>query len=305
MGKASRRYNRDKNRKQQAQETKMQTNEKRDYEARLQALMNEENYGEALDVLAEMIKNDAYEPEDMYKGAYCYFMTGDYRRSAQWLTNTLSFAPDHVAARLLLARICILEDRTDDGMAIYDFILEHYPQQLQPEQREDMQDILEYYVEEDKERVSAQFPYVADFMHLDGAQPVEHPAAEAAPAAAAPTAAEETETPEVSEAAEASEASIAQEAEAQLARVRAMAAEVSVAERIRVLNAFAGGYFVADEYDAAKTFLAEALELDATNDTTLRNLAMLAKAQGDAEKALQFASAMHATDFVLLHALKG
>lgn len=316
MGKANRKYHREKNRKQVAQETKMQNNEKRAYEERLTALMNQEAYGEALDVLAEMIQHQAYDAEDMYRGAYCYFMTGDYRRAAQWLTNTLSFAPAHVEARLLLARICILEDRADDGMAIYDFLLEHYPQALQPEQREDMQDILEYYVEEDKERVAQRFPYVAAFMHIDGAE-APAPKASASVQVEAPEGADvhvsvasgtqqaEVHVPQpAAQAAEPTEASILQEAEAQLARVRAMANDVSVAERVRILNTFAGGYFVADEYDAAKTFLAEALELDAKNDTTLRNLAMLAKSQGDAEKALQFASAMHATDFVLLQALK-
>ena len=323
MGKANRRYHREKNRKQVAQETKMQNNEKRAYEERLTALMNQESYGEALGVIAEMVEHQACDAEDMYRAAYCYFMTGDYRRAAQWLTNTLSFAPAHVEARLLLARICILEDRADDGMAIYDFLLEHYPQQLQPEQREDMQDILEYYVEEDKARICEKFPYVAEFMHLDGAETTPAPKATADVCVEAPAGADvhvsvasgtqqaEVQLPQpgapaakAAEAPEATEASIQQEAEAQLDRVRAMANEVSVAERIRILNAFAGGYFVADEFAAAKLFLAGALELDTKNDTTLRNLAMLTKAQGDAEKALQFASAMHTTDFVLLQALK-
>ena len=322
MGKASRRFNRGKNRKQTVQETKAQNAEKQTYEAQMKALMDNEQYADALNVLAEMIQEKIYDAEDMYRGAYCYFMTGDYARAAQWLTNTLSFAPTHVAARLLLARICILEDRTDDGMAIYDFVLEHYESSLDEEQREDMEDILEYYVEEDKAHVREAYPHVAAFMHIGAA---EAPAAKApaasvniqaqAPAGAAVhvdvargdehTAVQlpQAGVPAAAES-EAAEASIEQEAETQLARVRAMAKDVSLAERVRILNTFAGGYFVADELAAAKSFLAEALALDAKNDTTLRNLAMLAKAQGDKEKALQFASAMQTTDFVLLQALK-
>lgn len=325
MGRKSRRYRRRKKRNQEAKKKTMENKEKRTLETRMKALMKDEEYAKALDVLAEMIQDKAYEAEDLYRGAYCYFMTGDYQRAAAWLTNTLSFVPNHVAARLLLARICILEDRIDDGLAIYDFILEHYEQALQPEQREDMEDILEYYVSQDKERIKEQFPYVAVFMHVEGAEKpaktapatveasVEAPAGadvhlsvaqggkrtdvhvpQEAPAAAAPIDAEATDV---------TEASVAQEAEEQLARVQASGA--SVAERLRMLNAFAGGYFVADEFAAAKSFLKAALELDAQDDATLRNLAMLAKAEGDGEKALQFASAMRHADFVLLAALKG
>lgn len=340
MGKASRKYRRDKERRQEEKKQQVQAETKRELTTRLKENFEAEEYGEALNILAEMIDQKIYDPDSMYRGAACYFMTGDYKRAISWLDNTLRFEPHHIAARLLLARICILEDRTQDGLAIYDFVLEHYEQALQPEQREDMQDILEYYVQQDKERVCRDFPYVAAFMHLaeqpqaaektasaaeatDTAQPVaeaqgadvtagirvqaaaktaavevqaELPVQPQAPAASATEPARETK-------AESAGGEAAFDAAAKIAEV--MAAGASVVERLKMLNAFAGGCFMADDYAGAKACLTAALQLDAHDDETLRNLAVLASAQGEAEKALQFASAMSYTDFALLQVLKG
>ena len=283
MGKASRRYRREKQQKQQAQAVQQNAQEKKALEAQMREKIEAEAYGDALNVLAEMIEKKIYEPEDMYQGAYCYFMTGDYERAVSWLDNTLKFAPNHVEARLLLARICILEDRTQDGMAIYDFILEHYPQQLQPEQREDMQDILEYYVEEDKPAMpgAPEQPIAVETEKETAAEPEPAPKAEPAPKQEPP----------------------AFDAAAKIAEV--MQSKVSVAERIHLLNSFAGGCYVAGDHEGAKACLTAPLQLDDHDDETLRNLAVLSQAMGDPDKALQFAAAMSYTDFVLLTTLKG
>ena len=103
------------------------------------------DYGGALETLAASISAEVYDAGCMYEGACAYFMLGDYTRAAQWVQNTLQYAPDHAAARLLLARICILEDRVEDGLAIFEFVLAHEATQLTQQQREDMEDILAYY----------------------------------------------------------------------------------------------------------------------------------------------------------------
>ena len=103
------------------------------------------DYGGALETLAASISAEVYDAGCMYEGACAYFMLGDYTRAAQWVQNTLQYAPDHAAARLLLARICILEDRVEDGLAIFEFVLAHEAAQLTQQQREDMEDILAYY----------------------------------------------------------------------------------------------------------------------------------------------------------------
>lgn len=306
MGKSKRKMNRDRIKRVTGQASKEQEQQKRELHTQMMKLIVAEEYAEALNVLAKMIEKKIYDPELMYQGANCYFMTGDYERAVQWLNNTLQFAPDHVAARLLLARICILEDRAKDGLAIYDFVLEHYLSALQPEQREDMEDILEYYARNEADMIRKAFPYIARFMQLEA--DVEPAAAEATvqsaeriPIAGLKADAEMGQAePDAHEAVEyqPDEEDTKQKIE------QVMQMDASVVDKIHVLNVFAGASFCADDYAASQQFLAAALKLDMHQDETLRNLAMLASSMGKSDKALEYVAAMSGTDFVLLQALK-
>ena len=79
----------------------------------------------------------------MYDGAYAYFMLGDYPRAINWVNTTLSYDSAHVQARILLGRICILEDRTEDGLAILDFVLENCRSVIPEASLDEMEEILE------------------------------------------------------------------------------------------------------------------------------------------------------------------
>ena len=300
------------------------------------------DYGGALETLAASISAEVYDAGCMYEGACAYFMLGDYTRAAQWVQNTLQYAPDHAAARLLLARICILEDRVEDGLAIFEFVLAHEAAQLTQQQREDMEDILAYYGRSEASLVR-KYPHVAAFLHVEAEEdaetvdeapsaeaalaaeagetavltaietenvPAAQPAVEAGSAAqpaaeAAPT--EQSATEEMPEASErmetAPEAADAAAAEHQLTEI--LASQAGVAQKVHTLNAFAGGFFVAHAYGLAQRYLSEALQLDTASAETLRNLAVLAHVQGDDDRALKFASALPETDFLLLASLRG
>lgn len=290
------------------------------------------DYGGALETLAASISAEVYDAGCMYEGACAYFMLGDYTRAAQWVQNTLQYAPDHAAARLLLARICILEDRVEDGLAIFEFVLAHEATQLTQPQREDMEDILAYYGKSEASLVR-KYPHVAAFLHVEAEEDAE--TVDEAPSAAAALAAEAGETavltaietenvpatqpvaeagsaaqPAAEEMPEASgrtkaapEAADTAAAEHQLTEI--LASQAGVAQKVHMLNAFAGGFFVARDYELAQRYLSEALQLDTASAETLRNLAVLAHVQGDDDRALKFASALPETDFLLLAALRG
>ena len=290
------------------------------------------DYGGALETLAASISAEVYDAGCMYEGACAYFMLGDYTRAAQWVQNTLQYAPDHAAARLLLARICILEDRVEDGLAIFEFVLAHEAAQLTQQQREDMEDILAYYGKSEASLVR-KYPHVAAFLHVEAEEDAEN--VDEAPSAAAALAAEAGETavltaietenvpatqpvaeagsaaqPAAEEMPEASgrtkaapEAADTAAAEHQLTEI--LASQAGVAQKVHTLNAFAGGFFVARAYGLAQRYLSEALQLDTASAETLRNLAVLAHVQGDDDRALKFASALPETDFLLLASLRG
>ena len=290
------------------------------------------DYGGALETLAASISAEVYDAGCMYEGACAYFMLGDYTRAAQWVQNTLQYAPDHAAARLLLARICILEDRVEDGLAIFEFVLTHEAAQLTQQQREDMEDILAYYGKSEASLVR-KYPHVAAFLHVEAEEDAETvdeaPSAEAAlaaeagetavltaietenvpaaqPAVEAGSAAQPAaeEMPEASERTKAApEAADTAAAEHQLTDI--LASQAGVAQKVHMLNAFAGGFFVARAYGLAQRYLSEALQLDTASAETLRNLAVLAHVQGDDDRALKFASALPETDFLLLASLRG
>ena len=72
---------------------------------------------------------------------------------------------------------------------------------------------------------------------------------------------------------------------------------------MRLLNSFAGGYYVQGDLETAELLLTEALKLDET-DGLLRNLAVLLAEKGEQDKAIQAAARMRQADFLLLQAIR-
>lgn len=280
----------------------------------LRQLLESEQYAAYINRLAEAVQAGHYDGEILYQGAYSYFMLGDYLRAANMVNDVLTLVPGHIAARILLARICLLDDRTDDGLAIIDFVLEHYGRQISEEQREDFKDLLDYYADAEGEHILKDFPHVAAFLQEAGlleeagvedseSMPtdVADDAAEAdafedhgEADAVVDAAAEPTETKEAEHPADQSVA------EAEIQRI--MDQPVSLMEKVRLLNVFAAAHFAAGaaEYSAARMELVQACRLDATSQETLRNLAVLAKCEGRQEEAMTLASKLQQSDFLLL-----
>lgn len=314
MSKASRRMMKQRNRQASAKAKEVQKNAQQltEMEAKdLQHLFETEQYADYINRLAEIVQEGHYDEDALYRGAYSYFMLGDYLRAANMVNDVLTVSPMHLEARILLARICLLDDRTDDGLAIFDFILEHFKEQLTEAQTDDLKDVLDYYANTETENIRKNFPHVVRFLQAAGLMP-EIAAAEVQDAPQAETAAIEcAPVPETVEAveAEAEEPSLdsatasesaAPDAAAEIAQV--MAQQISLADKVRLLNAFAAAHFMAGaaEYAAAREELEQALQLDTASAETLRNLAVLAKCQGEAEKAWAFAAKLPTSDFLLM-----
>lgn len=379
--------------KQQLEDkAKVENREIRDAKKNLAELMQEEKYDEALSVIAGLANLqglDRAEADIMYDAAYCYFMTGDYERAATWINNTLTYEPVHKKARILLARLCILEDRTEDGLAIFDYVLEHWADGLTEAEKDELEEILEYYGRSEADKIKQHYPHVAVFLKLmtaEEAAAAKAAAAEAAPPAEGMDGVRETlaaikqkaqdgvedvqaavgeltqkaaeQMPAIGEklsevkqqaaatateaiagvkekaqetasgvqmtlaamkqklaalneekAAAASQPASEEKPAATLSEVEAkrdeiLAQDASVAVKLRLMNSFAGAYFYDGDYQAAEVFLKAALGLDAYQTDTLRNMAVLAKAQGQAEAALAYAAKLPMMDFALLKLLR-
>ena len=296
MGKASRKMAKNKEKQEKGKLVK----DVQALRAKMQEQMEAEEYADALETLSGLIQDKCYDAELMYQGAYCYFMVGDYKRATEWVSNTLNYAPQHVAARILLARICILEDRTEAGLAIFDFVLENYGQGLSDEQQEEISDVLEYYGRNEPDTIREKFPAVAAFLGLK-TESMDVPSKEAA-AAAVPELEPETESKPVE--ATKIQQDVSAEDELETTRQSILAKTISLGEKVRLFNSFAGAYFYQRKLAEAKYLLDEALAIDAADEETLRNMALLLHDMGKQEEALQFAGRIQQADFALLAALR-
>ena len=368
MGKASRKLKK----KQQMEEVAGQQAEVKGLEQKLQSQIEQEAYSDALNTLAELAKRKTVSPASMYAGAYAYFMLGDYERAAAWIDNTLQFAPGHVAARILLARLCILQEKVDAGLSIFDLLADKFLAGMSDEEKDEVESLSGFYGRNEPERVRKEYPHLAKFLRLDEEEEavkttdgsfavrVEAPPASPKPAAApqpevqapaAPKPSQETgksaleilrnlkqkidarvhgdkaQQPQEPPSAPAvpvarSEANISSPSDQGTAAVSdtpSQAGEAneagrklrevldsprSIAEKVRILDSFAGGYYAQDNLEAAELFLTEALKFDETDDGLLRNLAVLLAEKGEKDKAFQAAARMRQTDFLLIQAIR-
>lgn len=327
MGKASKKVKRQVQKKAGEQQFKMCQGK----EQELLAAFTKSDYAKVLELLADLITDKDIKPDLMYRGAYSYFMLGDYERAAQWVTNTLNYDGNNIDARILLARLCFIQNRHDDGLTIFDFLIENYHSTLSMEQREQIMDSSEYYVRREAQKLRQQYPHLADFLQVAPAetaavvsQPQDKPQdgkplGESSSAISAlsrlkaklqalqekdkPTAVQQsTSVPETSSDAAASPNRIADNVEQQIEAIKEK--KCSLREKVQILNKFAGAQYMAEDYVAAERYLKEALLLDEGDCRTLSNMAMTQAAMGRDDKAQAFAAQLTEVDFILLRMLK-
>ena len=260
----------------------------------IHAYVKKEKYAEAINAFADVLAQGE-PPKDCYADvARAYFELGDYKRAADWVSNALSVDPGNVDMRILLARICQRERRTDDALKLYENILAVHAAALTAAQRAEIEQRagLDARLAQDKTRTA--YPHLAALLGLAPA-----PAASTVPSVPASSGTAPI-APVSVPAAPAAQPSGS--AKAQAAQI--LAQSIRPAEKMAALNAFAGAAYVKDDYAGARELLTAALELDPGCDVTLRNMALLLHEMGEREKALQVAAKMGQTDFMLLRTLK-
>ena len=257
----------------------------------IQAYVKKEKYAEAINAFADALAQGEPPKECYADVARAYFELGDYKRAADWVSNALSMDPGNVDVRILLARICQRERRTDDALKLYENILAVHAAALTATQRAEIEQRagLDARLAQDKTRMA--YPHLAALLGLAPA-----PAAPPVPASSGTAPIAPVSVP----AAPAAQSSGS--AKAQAAQI--LAQSIRPAEKMAALNAFAGAAYVQDDYAGARELLTAALELDPGCDVTLRNMALLLHEMGEREKALQVAAKMGQTDFMLLRTLK-
>ena len=296
MGKHSRKIKKS----QQSQKNNEIWQETKAMKAEIKDLLADEKYAEVIEKLAVMIQAKCYDAETMYAGAFSYFMLDDYKRASDWVNNTLAYDPQNIDARILLARICFLENRVTDGLAICNFVMQYYGSKLTDEQKTDIEDLANMYISNDGIEPN-NYPYLLQLIEAeDNAETVQ-----AEDVLLTKEAAKDNTPAEKDEKIEAMVNSANESLEIAKAKCQEiMQQQISLIDKIKLLNSFAAGFYLNKDFTGAELLLTEALHIDTKHDATLRNMAMTQLALGKKEKAQEFAAEMTMPDFVLLESIK-
>lgn len=302
------------------------SNKAKELQQKMKQQVEDCEYADAMDTMAELVPLKAVNEEIMYLGAYCYMMTDDNERAVKWINNVLSINPSNVKARILLARVCTMEDRTEDALAIYDFVLENAFDKLSEDDKQELNDLLDYYRYAESDMIKEDYPSIAKFLGFEE-EIKEEPKDEAVERARSAVArlrellnskkqaeaeAEVCQTmpePEVQTCTEEAVAEDNEESDGAALDVEAISQQimnspVSMKEKIKLFNTFAAGCYTNGDYQSAFDLLSGALVLDSSDPFVLKNIAYVCAAAGEVEQAMEFVSKLPMVDFATLNALK-
>lgn len=354
----------------------------------MQQFMEADDYTAAMDVMAEMAVNKQMDGEIMYWGAQCYFFTGDFERAEKWVNNALNNGYNSVGVKMLLATLCMAEERSEDAFKLceavltegiegmskqdqkifdnfmdnisygYDELVSEYPKISEYFQKKQADTEVNYPVNKLKQilkgkEVKEAKPQQAEAQEEVKTELEEAPSEDKAQAALArlrqllsknKDSEEKQAVEDGNEVQEAAEATITREVIAPVAvqdkeeitpeiqkvespqpiveksdnvqqnkvekvdvsdtLAKIAAKEISLVEKVRLINVFAGVCYKQGDYQSAFDLLSAALELDGQDAATLKNIAYTCLSAGEQEQAMSFAAKLPVVDFALLYTLK-
>lgn len=345
----------------------------------MQQMMAAEDYTAAMDIMAEMAANKQMDGEIMYWGAQCYFFTGDFERAEKWVNNALNNGYNSVGVKMLLATLCMTEERNKDALKLCEAVLTEGTEGMSKQDQEifdNFMDNISYGYDE----LVSEHPKISEYLQkkqadkeinspvnklkeiLKGKEMKEAEPQQAKVQEKVKTEPEKTPNEDKAQAALArlrqllsknKEQSVEENNEVQkpvestiiseavqekdeitpeIQRVDApqpiveesdnvqqneiekvdvsdtlfkiVAKEISLVEKVRLINVFAGVCYQQGDYQSAFDLLSAALELDGQDAATLKNIAYTCLSAGEQEQAMSFAAKLPVVDFALLYALK-
>ena len=295
MGKSSRKYLKNNQKKQEVQKDLDLV----DAQRKIQEFQAEGKYDEALEKVIELLEADNYNAAILFAAADTYFMAGDYDRSAVWVNKTLDFEPANIAARILLARICMLEERIDDALNIIEFVLRTASDKLQSVEKEQVEEILDYFrYTQNLGELEQSHPYAASFMGIvTGVE-------KKAEFKVGDSSIEVKEPLDVLHDKESKENRTSKKKTPETINDEILGKEISLKEKVTLLNSFAGAYYYEHNYKAAKVLLLSAKDLDGYNEKTIKNLIVLALDEKDNTLAVEYAALLGELDFSWLKKIR-
>ena len=127
-------------------------------------------YADAVDLIAELVSDKIVDADLCCQLATCYFMTGDFDRAGKWIENTFYYNPGHLGSRMLLGRLCLMENKIEDAFKIFEYILRNYSGVLTEDDRITIEDSLFAYYRLEEDNIRKNYPLLAKFMDIPPAE---------------------------------------------------------------------------------------------------------------------------------------
>lgn len=143
--------------------------EKRELQPKLRAMKEQllaQNaamaYHALINTLAEFVQAGGRDAECFAVGAWAYAYLGDFERAGGWVQTTLDFEPQNASARVLLAWLCVVEDREQDACDVLAFLFEHH-YAFSEEDAARLEDVFDACSKEQVTQLAAEHPACAAF----------------------------------------------------------------------------------------------------------------------------------------------
>ena len=292
MGRANRKMIKNNQKKQGVQKDVVLWEAKK----KIQELQGEGHFDEALEKIIELLDVKNYDGDILFAAADTYFMVGDYERASVWVNNTFDYEPGHIGARILLARICMLKEKIEEALDIMEFVLRTTNEKLQPDETEKVDEILDYFrYTQDLEKLASSHPYTAKFMGITLTETLAEVDSKSNKRIELAEEDVKENLKNANQEAEKSSAAVKEEI---------LQKDVSLQEKIVLLNSFAGAYYYENRVEDARVLLLAANSIDNHNDMTLKNLVILALDEKNQTLALEYAALMNKMDFSVIKMIK-
>ena len=165
MSRASRRISKRKQKEQQVRNTAQQAAMK----DKIHSLYADMEYAEVINTLADFIGDGGRDAEVYALGAWSYYRLGDYERAGKWVNVTLTEDPRNISVRILLAHLCLHDDRVDDALAVLAFILKR-TDELSEQETDEIKGMLAYYGKHEAEMLQKEYPDCWAFLQKEQAK---------------------------------------------------------------------------------------------------------------------------------------
>ncbi|MGL5271777.1 MAG: hypothetical protein ACRC7I_14830 [Selenomonadaceae bacterium] len=268
---------------------------------KVKVLQAEGKYEDGLITVIELFNLGCQDVDVIFAAAQFYFMANDYERSNIWINKLLDMDPGNIEARVLLVKICVLLGREQDALDIMEVILKVNENNLKYHLKMQMEELLEVYKLTKLDIIKVKYPHIKSFLNIDETNELKmvNSTVPDIKVKIVSLRKDFEQQQDQGVTIEKTENKSAQEIINEILNKK-----ISLQEKIKLCNSFAGAYYYENRLSDAELMLKKIIDLDEKNSSAYRNLSFIEIARGNKIKAQKYADKLPLADFSLLYYIK-